>query len=72
MFYKILAPVYHHVFPVDGKDLFLSKCFKAQSHLLDIGCSDGRVAAGLSQMNLGYKIKAIDLDEDLKIGRAHV
>lgn len=65
MFYQILAPVYHYVFPVEGKDVFLSKCFKAQSVLLDIGCSDGRVASGLSQMNLGYKIKAIDLSEDL-------
>lgn len=65
MFYKILAPVYQHVFPVETKDVFLSRCFKAESSLLDIGCSDGRVAAGLNQMNHGYKITAIDLSEEL-------
>lgn len=65
MFYKILAPVYQHVFPVETKDVFLSQCFKVDSSLLDIGCSDGRVAAGLNQMNLGYKITAIDLSVEL-------
>lgn len=65
MFYKILAPVYHYVFPVEGKDVFLSQCFKPNARLLDIGCSDGRVAASLNQMNLGFKLSAIDLSEDL-------
>lgn len=65
MFYKILAPVYHRVFPVEGKDTFLSQCFKSESKLLDIGCSDGRVAANLIQLNRGFHITAIDLSEDL-------
>lgn len=65
MFYKNLAPVYHHVFPVGQKKAFLSNCFKPKSKLLDIGCADGRVAAALADTANGYQITGIDLSSDL-------
>ena len=64
-FYKNLAPVYHHVFPVEGKDRFLAACFSKGSRLLDVGCSDARVALALSEMLEDVEIEAIDLSMDL-------
>lgn len=65
MFYKNLAPVYHHVFPVGNKAIFLNSHFKHDAKLLDIGSADGRVAKALDDMNCGYKITGIDLSEEL-------
>lgn len=64
-FYKNLAPVYHLVFPVDGKDELLVKCFEGAQRLLDVGCSDGRVAKAVAQKIEGVTIDAIDLSRDL-------
>ncbi len=64
-FYKNLAPVYHHVFPVEGKDRFLAACFSKGARLLDVGCSDARVALALSEILEDTEIEAIDLSLDL-------
>ena len=64
-FYKNLAPVYHHVFPVDGKDQFLANCFSTGSRILDVGCSDARVAIALSEALDDTDIEGIDLSIDL-------
>ncbi|MCK8060144.1 MULTISPECIES: bifunctional 2-polyprenyl-6-hydroxyphenol methylase/3-demethylubiquinol 3-O-methyltransferase UbiG [unclassified Fusibacter] len=63
MFYKELSKVYHHVFPAKGKLNFLTTHFKPASHLLDMGCSDARVALGL--VELGHTVEAADLSEDM-------
>lgn len=65
MFYKMLAPVYHYVFPVDGKDQFLMHFFKRGDQLLDVGCSDGRVALALASENYDCTVTGIDLSDDL-------
>lgn len=65
MFYKNLAPVYHHVFPVGNKAIFLNSHFKHDAKLLDIGSADGRVAKALDDMDCGFKITGIDLSEEL-------
>lgn len=65
MFYKNLAPVYHHVFPVGNKAIFLNSHFKHDAKLLDVGSADGRVAKALDDMKCGYKITGIDLSEEL-------
>ena len=64
-FYKNLAPVYHYVFPVEGKDRFLAACFSKGTRLLDVGCSDARVALALSDILEDAEIEAIDLSRDL-------
>jgi 2-polyprenyl-3-methyl-5-hydroxy-6-metoxy-1,4-benzoquinol methylase len=63
MFYKNLANVYQHVFPAAGKVDFLADLFKPYGMILDVGCSDGRVALRLSE--LGFNVEAIDLSEDM-------
>lgn len=61
--YKNLADYYEFIFPSKKKIEFLNDEFQNESYLLDIGCSDGRVAKGLGEK--GFKIEAIDLDEDM-------
>lgn len=61
--YKNLADYYEFIFPSKKKIEFLNDEFQNESYLLDIGCSDGRVAKGLGE--IGFKIEAIDLDEDM-------
>ncbi len=63
MFYKYLADYYEHVFPAPPKAAFLSQHFKPSDQLLDIGCSDGRVAHALATK--GYHVTGIDLSEDM-------
>ncbi|HAE42686.1 MAG TPA: hypothetical protein DCG34_07175 [Clostridiales bacterium] len=63
MFYKNMADVYHHIFPVDNKTDFLVSQFTPQGHLLDVGCSDGRVAYEMAKK--GFSVEAIDLSEDM-------
>lgn len=63
MFYTKLSEVYQHVFPAQGKLALLDQHFKPQSNLLDMGCSDGRVALGMA--TLGHKVEAADLSEDM-------
>jgi 2-polyprenyl-3-methyl-5-hydroxy-6-metoxy-1,4-benzoquinol methylase len=63
MFYKNLANVYQYVFPAAGKVDFLADLFKQHGMILDVGCSDGRVALSLSK--LGFDVEAIDLSEDM-------
>lgn len=65
MFYKNLAPVYHHVFPANDKIPFLNDVFKGCKKLIDVGCADGRVAKALVESQLEYKITGIDLSSDL-------
>ena len=65
MFYKVLAPVYHYVFPVDDKDKFLMRFFNKGNRLLDVGCSDGRVALALASEIHDCTVTGIDLSEDL-------
>lgn len=63
MFYKNLANVYQYVFPVAGKVDFLADLFCPHGTILDVGCSDGRVALSLSK--LGFDVEAIDLSSDM-------
>ncbi len=63
MFYTKLSEVYQHLFPAQGKLALLDQHFKPQSNLLDMGCSDGRVALGMA--TLGHKVEAADLSEDM-------
>jgi glycine/sarcosine N-methyltransferase len=63
MFYKNLANVYEHIFPAMGKIDFLSGSFEPYGTILDVGCSDGRVALSLAEA--GFKLEAIDLSEDM-------
>lgn len=63
MFYEKLAEVYHHVFPVEGKLPLLESVFHPHETLLDIGCSDGRVALALSQS--GHELHAFDLSDKM-------
>lgn len=63
MFYKNLANVYQHVFPSAGKVNFLADLFKPHGTIIDVGCSDGRVALSLSE--IGFDVDAIDLSEDM-------
>ena len=65
MFYKNLAPVYQYVFPVMEKGNFLFNHFKNNKVILDVGCSDGRVALALAEKDLNYEIIGIDLSQDL-------
>lgn len=62
-FYKNMADVYHFIFPSQGKIDFLSKQFQENSHLLDVGCSDGRVSEGLAKR--GHSVIGIDYSEDM-------
>lgn len=61
--YKYLADHYEYIFPSKMKINFLSEEFVKGGKLLDVGCSDGRVAKGLSDK--GFRIEAIDLSEDM-------
>lgn len=61
--YKNMADYYQAIFPVGKKLDFLKEEFKGKKNLLDIGCSDGRVAEALSQE--GFELEAIDLNEDM-------
>lgn len=63
MFYKNLANIYQHIFPAGGKVNFLADLFNPHGTVLDVGCSDGRVALNLSE--LGFDMEAIDLSEDM-------
>ena len=63
MFYKNLANVDQHVCPAAGKVDFLADLFTPHGMILDVGCSDGRVALSLSK--LGFDVEAIDLSEDM-------
>ena len=65
MFYKMLAPVYHEIFPVDGKDRFLMRFFSNGDRLLDVGCSDGRVALEMTSDKYNCTVTGIDLSDDL-------
>jgi 2-polyprenyl-3-methyl-5-hydroxy-6-metoxy-1,4-benzoquinol methylase len=63
MFYKYMADVYHHIFPAKDKIDFLVSQFKPEGYLLDVGCSDGRVAFEMAKK--GFSLEAIDLSEDM-------
>lgn len=63
MFYKNMADVYHHIFPAKDKTNFLASQFKPEGYLLDVGCSDGRVAYEMTRK--GFSLEAIDLNEDM-------
>ncbi len=63
MFYKNLAAVYHHVFPAQKKAAFVNANIAPSSQLLDVGCSDGRMAKYLVQK--GHHVDAFDLSEDM-------
>ncbi len=63
MFYKRLADYYQYVFPATPKTNFIQQVFPEKGNLLDAGCSDGRVAQGLSQE--GFTVVGIDLSEDM-------
>lgn len=63
MFYKNMADVYHHIFPAKDKTDFLTSQFKPEGNLLDVGCSDGRVAYELTMK--GFLLEAIDISEDM-------
>lgn len=63
MFYKNMADVYHHIFPAKDKIDFLALQFKPGGYLLDVGCSDGRVAYEMTKK--GFSLEAIDLSEDM-------
>lgn len=61
--YKCLADYYQYIFPAGKKIEFLGEEFQDGGKLLDVGCSDGRVAKGLSDR--GYLVDAFDLSEDM-------
>lgn len=61
--YKNMADYYEHIFPVGKKAEFLKEKFMGRKSLLDIGCSDGRVAEALARA--GFKLEAIDLSEEM-------
>jgi glycine/sarcosine N-methyltransferase len=63
MLYKNLAQVYHLIFPAAPKIPFLLEQFKDHKKLLDIGCSDGRVAELLSKIQ--HEVDAVDLSDDM-------
>lgn len=63
MFYQHLANYYDKVFPSTEKIAFLEGLFSKPSTLLDVGCSDGRVARGLADR--GHDVIGIDLSEDM-------
>lgn len=58
-----MADYYKDIFPAGEKADFLKKEFEEKKSLLDIGCSDGRVAEALSRE--GFELEAIDLSEDM-------
>jgi 2-polyprenyl-3-methyl-5-hydroxy-6-metoxy-1,4-benzoquinol methylase len=58
-----MADVYHHIFPAKDKIDFLVSQFKPDGSLLDVGCSDGRVAYEMARK--GFSLEAIDLSEDM-------
>lgn len=60
--YKNMADYYEYIFPVGKKAEFLKEKFMGRKSLLDIGCSDGRVAEALA--GAGFKLEAIDLSEE--------
>lgn len=62
-FYENMAEVYHHIFPVGKKADFIQKKMVANSRVIDIGCSDGRVAKEL--VVRGYEVTGIDLSEEM-------
>lgn len=61
--YKNMADYYQYIFPSHKKIEFLNTEFKGFNDLLDVGCSDGRVAKGLSDK--GFNIEAFDLNEEM-------
>lgn len=63
IFYEKLAKVYEHVFPTGFKPDFLSNQFSSATRLLDVGCSDGRVAKLLTEK--GFYVHGIDLSSDM-------
>lgn len=58
-----MADYYQYIFPSHKKIEFLNTEFKGFSDLLDVGCSDGRVAKGLSDK--GFNIEAFDLNKEM-------
>ncbi len=63
MFYEQMAAHYQWIFPAMPKVPFLLKHFAHHPLLLDIGCSDGRVAQGLNEK--GHSVIGIDLSETM-------
>lgn len=61
MFYEQMANHYHHIFPAAPKVPFLADAFMGYGTLLDIGCSDGRVAQALNAK--GHPVTGIDLSD---------
>lgn len=62
-FYQKLATVYEYVFPIGIKPDFLAGHFSHASTLLDVGCSDGRVAKAMTEK--GFNVHAIDLSPEM-------
>lgn len=63
MYAQQIATHYEHIFPAAPKVPFLAGCFKQHHRLLDVGCSDGRVASALHA--LGHSVQGIDLSTDM-------